>query len=239
MQDLTVKYPAATEALREAFTDIFANQTDSFGLETEPHKVSAQSYDGFIAHTNGGWRMQVMQSLGGSYYDAGNAERDIIEPYYDSACRDAAEAFARDYQDGELYQMAVDAGRDDDLWEFLNERWFDAQQRCIHQPELFSGGGFRNTVEAAERDAYHDFQSEYLAEGGTYFTDITALFYEKDHHRNVTGVDEVYIFAGVNTDFEYGRENGLQCTYEETVPVSELSAEQIATLVQEAADSLC
>jgi len=236
MRDLAEVYQQHTEWLQEGFED-FAGEVDEFGLEPNTHRISAQSYDGFIAHTNGGLKVQVMRTLSHSYHEAGQAEANIIEPYYDNAVRDAAMQFIdeRDELRDAWNEQELDPS------EFLYKRWNDAEED--HQPTLplfpdVEPVQFWQTELGGERETFYEFESEYMVEGGAYFIDLTAIFYAADHRRNITGHDELYIFAGVNTDFEYGRERGLETTFERTYPVSRLTQSRLTTVLAAAAESL-
>ena len=67
---------------------------------------------------------------------------------------------------------------------------------------------------------------------------VTIQYYSADNIRNESGDDEIVFIAGVNTDFEYGRDKGLEVTFEECVPVSLLSKAQVDVIIAEMLDSI-
>lgn len=235
MYDLTKDYPEITAALREACQE-FAESVDHYGgmVDNAVHEVSAASYDGFIAHTNGGFRVMVSHDLRSAEGEGlSDFESPILQPYINRSYADAAECFVADHDTlstvWELYQESD--GKLTAL-EWLEKRAADAEELHAAQPDLFGNVEFWQTEAANHMEEFFDAVSEYLSEGGTFFYELRVLFYEKDHRRNVSGADEIYIFAGINTDFEYGREKGLETAIERNYKLSRLTPARIATIVQ-------
>jgi len=233
MDDLTKAYPALTESLETAITDIFIEEHDEYGLEQTPNSVSAVAYDGFIPFTNGGWTSHVMRELR-NYYEAGKAESGIIEPYHTSSMNDCAEAFIVD--NDELAEEFEDEEATPLNW--LYNRWSDAEAAHEKQLDLYGVVPFYDTKVGAEREDFYEFETDYMSEGGDYYLQCNALFYAAGNSRNETGEDEVFIFAGVNTDFTYGRDKGLVSTFERTYKLKRLTPARINVIIKAASDSI-
>ena len=240
MRDLTESYPDITSALHTAILDKFVEHCDGWGIggENSICEVSAASYDGFIAHTNGGFRtlvqsdLSVVESEGMSDF-----ETKHLQKYIDSSHEDSAKWFieSRDC----LNDLFEDSGEDSaSAW--LYGRWDDAEDEYTNNPQLefWSRPQWWQTDMAGEREEFWDYDIQYLSEGGTFFYEITALFYEKGHHQNITGEDEIFISAGINTDFEYGRERGLECAFENTYKLKHLTAKRLEVIVEHCADKI-
>lgn len=234
MQDLTEKYPELNRLLTDACSE-FAERLNASEMGLSISSVSAKSYDGFIAHTNGGVRVMVSRSLAYHYENTG-AEENIIAPYAESAQRDAAGSWLTDHPD--LQALFDDSGASDPV-DWLSEYFQTEAEKHESNGDLFGRVPTCNIPSERLRESWHDFESEYLAEGGEYWLCLTFLFYAGDHRRNVSdGKDEVFAFAGVNTDFTYGREKYLVSTFEETHTVESLNADVIAGIVDRAVASI-
>lgn len=233
MQDLTEKYPELDKLLTDACGEFGERVADDSGFEPMVDKVSARSYDGFIAHTNGGVRVMVPRSMEHHYQNTGK-EAEILEPYVESALRDCAAAFIANNETLKAAREADASNPPSDI-DWLHD-WLNAhEERLERQADMLGAVPFYMTDVGKLRESYHDFEHEYLAEGGTYWLCLTVLFYAADHYRNRSnGRDEIFLFAGVNTDFEYGRDKYLESSFEQTVPVDELNAEKIAELIDAA-----
>lgn len=92
-------------------------------------------------------------------------------------------------------------------------------------------------------DAYHKaeaFENGWQEQDSEFYYDARALLFGPENTRNETGEAEVYLFAGVNVDFEYGRDSvpWLACygsnpnmhrgEWSRTVKVSDLTPEVLA-----------
>lgn len=89
-----------------------------------------------------------------------------------------------------------------------------------------------------DTDDYYDHEHNWLAEGGAFWYEIRVLYYSKNNRRNISGQDEILVLAGVNTDFEYGRDKGLQISFERNIPRKEWRGIDWDNLIQAAADSI-
>ena len=74
-------------------------------------------------------------------------------------------------------------------------------------------------------------EMEWLVSGGTFWYQFRVLYFAADNARNISGEDELLFMSGTNTDFEYGRDNGLEIAYEKNVMLSELTKEMIDTII--------
>lgn len=241
MHDLTKDYPELVTALREACQE-FAEQHDHYGCGADGAvcEVSAASYDGFIAHTNGGFRVTVAHDLRSAEGEGlSDFETKHLQPYIDRSYVDAAEWFVHDHETlSTLWDLYEESGGELTALEWLYKREGDAMELHEIQPDLFGTVEFWRTEAAQHMEEFHDAVCEYMTEGGTFFYELRVLFYEKGHSRNTTGSDEIYIFAGINTDFEYGREKGLETAIERDYKLSRLTPARIKTIVQAFGDKL-
>lgn len=244
MRNLAEVYPKITDALHAAIAEKFVSEIDSYGCQDESaiSAVSARSYDGFIAHTNGGFRTLVSNDLGSVESEMSEFETACLQTYIDNSHTMAADDWLAD-DAREKLRLAFEESDTDSAYEWLHARWYNAEvefdKRELMQSDMFGDAGkFWQTVMAAEREEFWDYDRDYLSEGGTFYYEITALFYEKDHRRNVTGADELFIFAGINTDFTYGRERGLETVWENTYKVERLTPARLEVIVEHCQDQI-
>jgi len=244
LENLAEKYPKITDALHASILSKFVTEIDSYGCADENciNEVSARSYDGFIAHTNGGFRTLVQNDLASVEHEMSEFESAILQQYIDGSHNMAADDWLREDEREEL-RLEFEDSDADSAYDWLNERWHSAEVEfdkiADMQSDMFGDAGkFWQTDMSAEREEFWDYDNGYLAEGGTFYYEITALFYEKDHRRNVTGEDELFIFAGINTDFTYGRERGLETVWENTYKVNRLTPARLEVIVEHCADQI-
>lgn len=100
------------------------------------------------------------------------------------------------------------------------------------------------------RERWGEFQYEWMSEGGTYFYKVRCLFFGENNRGNQTGKPEIYFMVGINTDFEYGRDEipwlsaygsktqQTEWCWEKTVPVDEITPELIDSMTRDAIDAL-
>lgn len=244
MENLAEKYPELTDALHAAVLTKFVTEIDTNGCADADsiHEISARSYDGFIAHTNGGFRTLVHGDLS-SVESEGLSEFETacLQGYIDSSHNDAATDWLR--IEREELQLEFENSESENACDWLYDRWYNAEvefdKRAAMQADMIGDAGkFWQTEMSAEREDFQDYDSDYLREGGEFFYEITAIFYEKDHRRNETGADELFIFAGINTDFGYGREKGLETVWEKTYKVSRLTPARLDVIVAHCQDQI-
>lgn len=248
MENLAEKYPELTDALHAAVLTKFVTEIDTNGCADEDSicEISARSYDGFIAHTNGGFRALVHSDLASVESEGmSDFETACLQQYIDASHDDAAISFIADSEalteafETRFPYVAPGAG----AYDWLNDRWYNAEvefdKRAAMQADMIGDtGAFWQTDMAAEREIFWDHDRDYLSEGGTFFYEVTAIFYEKDHRRNETGADELFIFAGINTDFGYGREKGLETVWEKTYKVNRLTPKRLDVIVAHCQDQI-
>ena len=239
MQNLAEKYPAVASAIREAMAEHFG-ELDSLGCfepKRDVRAVESSAYDGFMPFTNGGADCKVLRMLDCADCETSGAEQRIIQPYLDSAQKDAALAFIEDRGLTEEWE-AYDGPEDVVTW--LYKRWGDAEDVHDAQSDAFGRVPFWETEAGREREAWYEFEHEYLAEGGEYWLVGRAHFYARDNYRNKLGGDrdEVYFYSGVNTDFTYGRDKGTEIVWERSYPLARLTPARVNVIVAAMADAL-
>lgn len=214
---------AAVDNLVKDWCEEVSEDTSQFGdaydYKLEP--VEHESRSGFIAFTNGGWDGIVFASLG-SAYSSGDTPK-VIQPYLDSALKEAEEEFDREHGEGTV--KAIYAWGDDPAQLPLIEG--------VRQPDH------------PLQEEWWEFQDEWLRSGDTYFYKVRALYFDSDNSRNESGEPEVFFAVGVNTDFEYGRDHiawaggqQTQWVWEKNVKVADITPELIETFKKEAMDAL-
>ncbi len=245
MRNLTSEYQDITSAIRAAFLEI-GSDCDEFGCfgEDDVRDIPSEAYDGFIPFTNGGLNAMVLQDLaladGGGM--RGPREEEIIRPYIESSQNDAAYDFIQCRYELECLRDVV--GHDNAssvLFGYFDECETDHAERAAQYPVDMLGEPARpfwDTDTGRLREEYWEFESEYLAKGGEYWLQFRAVYFAPDNSRNLTGKPEVFFYAGVNTDFTYGRDKGLECTFERTYPVARLTPARIEVIARAMLDSL-
>lgn len=196
--------------------------------DTRSDEVENKSRSGFIPYTDGGFDGVGYAKL--SYADGTGCAPAAIQGYIDRAHKDAQEAW--------------DEAHPDRTHEMIFAKTVEEEGQ-----EVLPGFG-RSQEAQAEREEYWTFESESMSEGGTYFYKVRALFFDVDNSRNESKKPEVYFMVGLNTDFEYGRDNipWLACygaktqqtewPWEKTVPVDEITEDLVETMVEEATAAL-
>lgn len=90
-----------------------------------------------------------------------------------------------------------------------------------------------------DKERYYEYEDEYMSEGGSFCYELRVVYYNKNNSSNVSGEDEIYIVAGVNTDFEYMRDSGLVVSFERTIPVGSIENEDyLINAMQDAINSI-
>ncbi len=208
--------------------ELFESKVDDFeeyGLEPKPSEIEHESRDGFIPYTDGGWSLMVMNTLssmrgsGETYAEPANTELENAIDY-------SLECVVGDFINDNLEELAS-------IYEDIGE---DAEtlREVVSYHDLYDKG----EGELAEK--LSEIEDTYLSEGGEFWLVLRASYYSAENYRNESGEDEIYFHAGVNTDFQYGRDKGLVITFDKTVKVSELISGEVdlESLVDEMADSI-
>ena len=208
------KFEAAMDDLPENYGGcVYSHVTD----------ICHKSYDGFIPFTNGGFDLTVPTDLrsawGSGDYPSNVKIRAELERVMESSQQDAMENFVQENK-SEFEKLFPDADLDNPTLDLINyHELYDMDQGKL----------------AEDLDMY---ESDYMTEGGTFFYQLRAMYFSADNFRNESGKDEIYFLAGVNLDFEYGRDKGLEITYEKNVPVEDLSINQLETIISEMVASI-
>jgi hypothetical protein len=224
MEAMNVPEAIATR-IEEQFQDAMSNLPENYGgcIDTCVQPICHESYDGFIPFTNGGFDLTVPTDLrsawGSGSYPANEKMREYLEGVVETSQQDALECFVQENKTV-LEELFPDADLDKPVYDLIN----------YHDLYKMDRG------DLAER--LSEIEDEWLSEGSTFFYQMRAMFFSADNARNVSGEDEILFLAGTNTDFEYGRDSGLEVTYENNVPVSLLTIEMIDDIVTEMVDSI-
>lgn len=249
MRDLTLFYPQIHAALREACARVVSDKFDRYGCYSDGldcvSEVSAQSYDGFIAHTNGGLRVMVPCTLRDVEAEGLTTFEDsVLSEYIERARDDAASDFiqSRDELTEAHAEYDGDKGASAWLWDYFDSKESEWRDR-YHNPDAPEFDAVARAPRECPdvetmREEYYEFEDNYLSEGATFFYEIRILYFEAGHRHNVTGADEMYIMSGINTDFDYGRERGLETARERFIKLARLNETRINTIVDAIADAI-
>ena len=246
MYDLTQDYPEILGALSTGF-EKFHESFDQHGLDCNVHEISAASYDGFIAHTNGGLRVMALDILNFAESEMGcdNFAADILQPYIDRSRTDAAEEYIR-LSENEALCEAWENDLTQSADEFLYSWWnafeteyveFHKRQMSVFKVPEWHLSELGMKIEA-EREEYWEMEREWMSEGSEFWYEARAIFYDTDNCRNVSGKPEVFLFCGLNTDFTYGRERGLDTSFERNIPLARLTPKRIEVIIDAMIDSI-
>jgi len=217
-KDLNVAILEAFEAISTEYADNELSYS-----EVEPQRVNHTGYDGFMPYSNGGYDLMMPTNLnqvwGSGTYPEHEPTRIEIDKTIDDALKDALKAFCE--QNTEALAK-----------HFTPEQIEKANNDDINYHDLYN----KSDGYLAER--LSEFETEYLEEGGTFWYQLRALYFNADNYHNESGEDEVYFMAGTNTDYEYGRENGFNLSFEQTVKIKDLTVDSIGKLVKKMANTI-
>jgi len=210
-------------ALQELVGDNRIPENHAGCVDTKVQHIEHKSYDGFIAFTNGGLDLMLLTDLGTVYSSGTGPANEKVSNQLDkiiaSSQQDALESFVQENKTV-LQGLYPDADLDNPTYDIIN--YHDLYN--IKQGEL--------------AETLSEIESEWFTEGGTFWYQFRVIYYSADNARNETGKDEMYFLAGTNLDFEYGRDSGLECTYEKTVPVELLTTDMIDGIINDMVDSI-
>jgi len=216
---------AIAARIEEQFQNAMSDLPENYGgdIETSVSDICHESYDGFIPFTNGGFDLTVPTDLrsawGSGSYPANKEMREYLEGVIESSQQDALESFVQENKTV-LEELFPDANLDNPTYDLINYH------------DLYN----MDRGDLAER--LSEIEDEWLSEGSVFFYQLRAMYYSADNARNESGEDEILFLAGTNTDFEYGRDSGLEVTYENCVPVSLLTIEMVDSIITEMVDSI-
>ena len=186
-------------------------------LDTLEHK----SYEGFMSTNNGGINLalltdlQTIDSSGNPHTGSIALRLDII---IEQALKDALAAFCERHKD-ELSKLFTD----DEL---------------INANDHVSYHSLCEIEQHKLAEILSEYETEHLSEGGHFWYQFRIIYYKADNHLNMSGVDELYFIAGVNLDFEYGRDKGLITTFDKTIKHDDLSVNLIKETIEAIVQSI-
>ena len=211
--------------IQEKLQDAMDDLPENYGgcIDTCVNEIEHKSRDGFIPFTNGGFDLMVptdLMTMWGSGSGPSNEKiNDYLQGVIESSQQDALESFVEENKSifEELFpDVDMDNPTDDP----------------INYHILYDMG----QGDLAEKLSEHEHM--YMTEGSTFFYQLRAMYYSADNSRNESGDDEILFMAGVNLDFEYGRDKGLEVTYENCVPVELLTNEEVDVIISEMVESI-
>jgi len=219
-----MKLPTTLEkSIHDSFEELagkfYTDYESEPSLDTVPH----ESCDGFFPHTNGGYQLMsyvTLMEMDNKATGFVNTEIDKqYNQYVENSYKIALECFAADNSE-KLLQLfpTIDIDKPDD--------------DIVNYHDLYAMG------ESELAETLNEYEHIYLMESSTFFIQARCFFFSADNHRNQSGENEIYFHAGVNFDFEYGRDSGLEMTYERNVKVSELTPELLKTILTNMYDSI-
>lgn len=183
---------------------------ENYTHELEVKEIEHESYDGFIPFTDGGYHLTLFSGMGycigsGSYPEKLRPEVERLEIMVSK----------------ESLENLIDDHRHLLLSYFDSNAVETIDTDVIHYHSLCEKG----LAELAEslREAEHSWHGE----GSTFAYQCKVMYYSSDNHRNKSGEDEVLFISGVNTDYEYIRDSGLNVYFEKNIKVSDLTEELI------------
>lgn len=216
---------ALNKAILEQFENVaeqFESNEMTYGI-TEPEKVNHTGYDGFMPYTNGGWDLMMSSTLYNLWSTGTFPEyvptRQFMDRVIDQSLKDSLKDFCENNK-AELEKY------------FTPEQVEKASGDDIGYHSLYE----KNGGDIAERLSEHEMM--WLEEGGTFWYQFRVLYFNSDNSHNESGEDEVFFLAGVNTDFEYGRDKGFDTSFQQTVKIKDLTVESIEKIIKQMVDSI-
>ena len=208
------------EQLNEMFEELYSSTETEFEVEPVIRPICHESYDGFIPFTNGGTQLIAtvdLSTLHGQGKDFVNEKvRDELEKVIDNCYKDARERF-------------IELNREE-LELIFEKSCLDNNDEYVNYHTLYNLKQGRLAEELSETEM--GWMSTAL------FVEHRVQYYAADNYRNETGHDEICFMSGVNLDFEYGRDKGLEVTFEKTVPVNDLSVNMFKDITKKMLDSI-
>ncbi len=223
-----LQVPAKLEAhIRNTFQKLVddPNIPENYGIDvdTQVSEVCHEWYDGFIPHTNGGFDLKLPTDLGSAWgtgsFPSNEKISSDLERIVDDDIQLAVEQFVDDKRE--------------ELSEFFTDEQLESPLEHVHYSSLYD---LDQGLLAEELSQEYEYM--YLTEGSTFWYQFCVLYFAADNARNESGVDELYFMAGVNMDFEYGRDRGLETTYEHNVVLEGLTIGNIDIIVKEMVASI-
>jgi len=211
------------EQLQELVNDNRVPENYGSCVDTCVQHISHQSYDGFIPFTNGGFDLMLatdLRSMLGSGSGPCNKKIDeYLQGVIESSQQDALEEFVRENK-SVFEELFPDADLDNPTYDLINYHdLYDMDQGNL-------------------AEQLSEYEDNYMTIGSTFWYLFRVMYFAADNYRNESGKDEILFLAGVNTDFDYGRDSGLDVTYENCVPVELLTIEMVDAIINEMVESI-
>lgn len=218
--------PTLDALITEHLTEQLETLQDDYEIDFgDIHAIEHESYDGFIPFTNGGHRLIYPVYLESVAYSGAQFKNEKVNKELDAAVdysfEIALESFIDNNRDA-LESLYVDLDLDD----------IKAAREVITYHDLY------DKDEGSLAEELSEGESECLTEGSMFFIELRVQYYNADNLRNETGKDEACFMAGINTDFEYGRDKGLEVVYEVTIPLADLGFEKAKDTIKEMYDAI-
>jgi len=210
--------------LDETFTAAFEHITETIESEYEVEgnvtEIAYKSYDGFIPFTNGGISFTTPIDL--AYLvgtGKGFTNEDVtksINKTVDYCYTNAREAFIAEHRE--------------ELEDWFSGEELDANADTIEYNTLqeLKLGSLAEGLSETE----YEWLTDYL------FIEIRVMYFAEDNSRNKSGKDEIYFLAGVNLDYGYGRDKGIEETFELNMKVEDLTPAIVNEIIKNMLDSI-
>lgn len=205
---------------------------DNFGscIDAQVEEIEHNSYDGFIPHTNGGYRLTLLSDLslawGSGSYPSNVEATKFLEKVIDNSLKDSLYRYIQETKD-KLQEVYPDRDFEVD---------YDTSYNKLY--ELCNYHDLYEDDQAGLAEDLSNYETEYMTDGSTFAYQFTVLYFAKDNFRNESGKDELYFYCGINTDFEHIRDSGLICTYSHTVPLQGLTKATIEGIFEKMVESI-
>lgn len=192
-------------------------------VDTNTTEICHTSYDGFIPFTNGGFDLTLPTDLH-YVYGSGNGPAnkkvsDKIDKVIEQSLQDALQSFCEKNSEKLGFYFLTDQ---------------------IEKPnaDIINYHSLHDMEQGDLAEELSEHETEFLSEGGTFFYQFRVIYYSADNARNESGEDEILFIAGTNLDFEYGRDQSLEVSYEKCVPLKGLTTEHVDTIINEMVNSI-
>ena len=193
-------------------------------VDTMVQSVAHESYSGFIPFTNGGFDLTLPTDLN-SVVSSGAAPTEAVA---DKIIEDAI-----DYS----LEMAFDSFMDEKREE-LAEIFTPEEMNAKYSESIISYSELDERNQGSLAEELSEYENSCLTEGSTFFYQFRVLFFADDNCRNELGEDELLFMAGTNLDFEYGRDKGLEVSYEKSVPLKGLTTDMVDQIIKDMVASI-
>jgi hypothetical protein len=201
--------------LGDMFDKITEDTDSEFEVEGNTTEIEHESRDGFIPFTNGGLQftapvcLNYLTGSGKSFLN--ETVTDTIDKTVEYCYTGAREAF-------------IEQNRAE-LNKTFCKSYLDNNSDRINYHVLYD----MNRGSLAESLS----EMEYSWLDSVVFVEHHAQFYAAENSHNKTGEDEICFLSGVNTDYDYGRDKGLEITFELTVKVGDLTPNKLKEITKD------